>query len=161
MNTLEFLDRIGMRRVERLKIVPPRPRDTKMLVGVMFFLGYYLLVFGLMRFAIPVANAALVRDAMLVLGPVVGAIGQALFRTDVRDEMATGNTGAGFRAIQAQAEATTAAAAAMPPAGGPAGEAADAVADAGSAAARDKAAEYQGHQDSHSGASDPDQPMEP
>lgn len=156
MNWLEFFDRVGQRRVERLKIAPPRPRDTRMFVGVMFFVGYYLLVYGLMRFTIPQTNAPLVRDALIVLGPVVGAIGQALFRTDVRDEIATSNTGAGYRAMQASAEATKAAAATSPPTGDDsAANAADDVAHA----AKDKADEFAPQM--HSGASDPTQPMEP
>ena len=67
---------------------------------------------------------------MLVLGPVVGAIGQALFRTDVKDEIATQNTGEFARATRTQAEATIAAAATTPAGTDGAGAAADAVADA-------------------------------
>lgn len=89
------------------------PVDYRVLVGVLFFIGYYLLVYALTRAALPAENAPLVRDAMLVLGPVVGAIGQALFRTDKRDEIAANNTGEAFRAQRAQAEATTATAAAV------------------------------------------------
>ena len=110
MNVLEFLDRAGARRHERA--MRRGPVDYRVLVGVLFFIGYYLLVFALTRAALPAENAPLVRDAMLVLGPVVGAIGQALFRTDKRDEIAANNTGEAFRAQRAQAEATTATAAA-------------------------------------------------
>lgn len=103
MNLWEYLDRRNARAAAK------PPTDYRVGVGVLFFLGYYLLVFGLMRFAMPADNAGLVRDAMLVLGPVVGAIGQALFRTDKRDEIAASNTGEAFRAQRAQAEATAAA----------------------------------------------------
>lgn len=112
MNILEFLDRAGARHHERA--MRRGPTDYRIGVGVLFFVGYYLLVFAILRAnVLPEANAALVRDAMLVLGPVVGAIGQALFRTDKRDEIAASNTGEAFRAQRAQAEATTAAAAAV------------------------------------------------
>lgn len=114
LTLFEYLDRAGQRRNERYAIAPPRPRDSKMLVGVLFFLGYYVLVFAILRVAIPAENAPLVRDAMLVLGPVIGAIGQALFRTDIKDEIATQNTGEAFRAQRAQAEATKAAADSIP-----------------------------------------------
>lgn len=109
MKLLEYLDRAGQRKLERDRLAPPRPRDSRMLVGVLFFSGYYLLVYQLLHHIIPAQNAALVRDAMLVLGPVIGAIGQALFRTDVRDEIATNNTGEAFRGFKASAEAAKAA----------------------------------------------------
>jgi hypothetical protein len=117
---LEFLDRRGERRLERHKLSPPRPIDLRMFVGVLFFAGYYALVFSLRR-GPPMGgeNATLVKDAMLVLGPVVGMIAQALFRTDVKDEIATQNTGEAFRASRAQAEATKAAAETTPAAPDP------------------------------------------
>ena len=140
MKLLDYLDRAGERRLERYKISPPRPRDTRMMVGVLFFLGYYILVFAMLKTVIPDENAPLVRDAMLVLGPVIGAIGQALFRTDLKDEIATQNTGEAFRANRAASEATKAAADSIPNAHGEAGAAAGAVADA----AQDKATQIQG-----------------
>lgn len=142
LGLLEFLDRVGERRVERYRISPPRPRDTRMMVGVLFFLGYYILVYAILRVAIPAANAPLVRDAMLVLGPVIGAIGQALFRTDLKDEIATQNTGEAFRANRAASEATKAAADSIPNAGP--GSDAGAAAGAVAGAASDKAKEIQG-----------------
>lgn len=111
MNLYELLNAAGERRHERA--MRRGPVDYRVLVGVLFFIGYYLLVYALTRAALPAENAPLVRDAMLVLGPVVGAIGQALFRTDKRDEIAASNTGEAFRAQRAQAEATTATAAAV------------------------------------------------
>lgn len=135
---LDFLDRRDQRRLERYRIQPPRPRDNRMLVGLLFFVGYYALVTMLMvGRELPPGNETQVKDAMLVLGPVVGVIAQALFRTDVKDEIATQNTGEFARAITRQAEATTAAAATMPAPIDAAGNAADAVADA----AADKADE--------------------
>lgn len=111
MNLIEFLDRRDERRLERWRIQPPRPRDNRMLVGLLFFVGYYVMVFAIMKGReLPVENSALVKDAMLVLGPVVGVIAQALFRSDIRDEVSTANTGAFARAVEAQATATTAAA---------------------------------------------------
>jgi hypothetical protein len=142
MKLLDYLDRAGERRLERYKISPPRPRDSRLFVGVLFFLGYYVLVFTMLKIIIPAENAPLVRDAMLVLGPVIGAIGQALFRTDLKDEIATQNTGEAFRANRAAAEATKAAADSIPNSpgsGGDVGAAAGAVAGA----AADKAEQIQ------------------
>ena len=107
MKLLEYLDRAGQRRLEMHKLSPPRPRDTRMLVGVLFFAGYYALIWRFMSAkGIPADNLALIKDAMLILGPVIGAIGQALFRTDVKDELQAQNTGEGFRAMGEQAKAT-------------------------------------------------------
>lgn len=131
MNLLEYLDRAGQRRLERWRVQPPRPRDTRMLVGTLFFIGYYVMVWSLRKGeAIQGDNASLVKDAMLVLGPVVGMIAQALFRTDVKDEIATQNTGEFARATRTQAQAVIAAAAGTPPDGSGAGAAAEQVADA-------------------------------
>jgi len=142
MKLLDYLDRVGERRLERDRITPPRPRDTRMIVGTLFFLGYYVLVFTMLKVVIPAENAPLVRDSLLVLGPVVGAIGSALFRTDVKDEITATNTGAAFRAVGEQAKATVAAAATTPPPVD-AGNAAEAVADA----ATDEANRIKGNPD--------------
>lgn len=141
MKLLEYLDRVGERRLEHARISPPRPRDTRMFVGVLFFLGYYILVYSLLKHVVPAENGPLVRDAMLVLGPVIGAIGQALFRSDVKDEIATQNTGEAFRAQRAQAEATKAATDSIP--NSRSGSGASAAAGAVAGAARDKATEIQ------------------
>lgn len=114
LGILEYLDRVGERKLELARISPKRPKDMKLFVGVLFFLGYYIIVFTMLKIVIPAENGPLVRDAMLVLGPVVGAIGQALFRTDVKDEIATQNTGEAFRANRAASEATKAAADSIP-----------------------------------------------
>lgn len=136
MNLWEYLDRRGERRAQHVR----KPLDVRVLIGALFFAGYYFLVYRLLSTqAIASENAPLVRDAMLVLGPPVGAIVNALFRTDARDEQATLNTGEAFRAQRAQAEATVAAAATTPaPTDAMAGAAADAVADA----AADRAADF-------------------
>ena len=136
----DFLDRIGERRNERYRISPPRPRDSKLLTAVMFFMGYYILIFTMLKVVIPSENAPLVRDALLVLGPVIGAIGQAIFRSDLKDEIATQNTGEAFRANRAASEATKAAADSIPNAPSDASAAASAVAGAAS----DKAAQIKG-----------------
>lgn len=106
MTLLEFLDAALERRHARS--MRRGPADSRILVGVLFFVGYYLLVYALMQRELPRENAGLIRDAMLVLGPVVGAIAQAIWRTDKRDEIAATNTGEAFRAQRAQAEAVTA-----------------------------------------------------
>lgn len=146
MTFLEYLDRVGERRNERLRIQPSRPRDTRMLVGSLFFAGYYIMIFVIMQGkAIPVDNASLVKDGLLVLGPIVGMIAQALFRTDVKDQIATENTGEFARATTAQAQATIAAAAGTPAtvdASQGAHEAATMAATEVAQAATDKAEEY-------------------
>ena len=109
MNLFEYLDRVGQRRLEKFKAHPPRPRDSRILVGSLILVGYYALVFAILKSnALPQENANLVRDAMLVLGPVVGAVGQAIFRMSTNDETATQNTQEAFKASRAQAEATMA-----------------------------------------------------
>lgn len=111
MNWLEFLDARHARKMAYRMEYPPRQIDAKLGVGALFLAGYYALVFVFSRIPIPIDNVGLVRDAMLVLGPPVGAIVAALWRTDRRDEEATRNTGEVLRTMQAQATATTAVAA--------------------------------------------------
>lgn len=129
MKLLDYLDRIGERRLERWKIAPRRPVDWRAFVGLAFLAGYYVMVLRFISRVVPAENIPLVRDSMLVLGPAVGAVVQSLFRSDVRDELQAQNTGEGFRAMRTQAEATVAAAAVSPTAG-VAAAAAGAVADA-------------------------------
>lgn len=141
MKLLDFLDRIGERRLERWKITPRRPVDWRSFIGLAFLTGYYVMVLRFISRVVPAENIPLVRDSMLVLGPAVGAVVQSLFRSDVRDELQAQNTGEGFRAMRTQAEATVAAAAGTPaPLGDTAAAAAGAVADA----AADEADRIQG-----------------
>lgn len=114
MRFLEFLNAMGERRLERYRISPPRPIDWRMFIGFAFFAGYYVIVFMLINREVPAPNSGLIRDALLVLGPPVGVIVGAMFRTDVKDEIAAQNTGEGFRAIGKQADATKAAAETIP-----------------------------------------------
>lgn len=114
MRFIDFLDRIGERRLERWRIQPRRPMDVRSFIGLAFLAGYYLMVLRFINHIVPAQNVALVRDSMLVLGPAVGAIVQSLFRSDVRDEIQATNTGEGFRAMSRQADATVAAVAATP-----------------------------------------------
>lgn len=100
MKLLEYLDRVGERRAQRAY----RPRDIRQFIGFAFLLGYYVMVWHFSRKALPPENLDLIRDAMLTLGPPVGLIVGAMFRTDVRDEQATLNTGAAFRAFEAVAQ---------------------------------------------------------
>jgi hypothetical protein len=104
VNFWEFLDRRGERRARR---GPMFRFDTKTLIGFGFLAGYYLLVYTFTRAGIPPANLDLVRDAMLTLGPPVGLIVGAMFRDSMRDEQATANTAAAFRAVEAAAAAGT------------------------------------------------------
>lgn len=103
MRLLEFLDR----QLERQAQNPRQPRDIRQFIGFAFLAGYYAMVW---RFidqsnALPEANLALIRDAMLTLGPPVGLIVGAMFRTDAREEQATANTGKFAEAFKEQAKA--------------------------------------------------------
>jgi hypothetical protein len=64
------------------------------------------MVFRFASGAVPDGNIDLIRDAMLTLGPPVGLIVGAMFRSDAREERATENTGKMAAAIKATAEAT-------------------------------------------------------
>ena len=104
MTVLEFLDRWLERRARNQR----PPRDIRQFIGFAFLAGYYVIVWQFIRDAIPAANIGLVRDAMLTLGPPVGLIVGAMFRTDAREERATENTRAAFDAITATAQANPA-----------------------------------------------------
>ena len=74
--------------------------DTKTLIGFGFLAGYYFLVWQIMVASdIPDKTIGLVRDAMLTLGPPVGVIVGAIFRSDIRDEQQTANTARAFEAV--------------------------------------------------------------
>lgn len=104
MNFFEWLDRAGERRMLR----PPRPaRDIRQVIGFAFLAGYYVMVFQFAREVIPSANMGLIRDAMLTLGPPVGLIVGAMFRSDAKEDQAAVNTGEAFRAVRAAAQAGT------------------------------------------------------
>jgi hypothetical protein len=104
MTLLEFLDRMGERRAAR----PQRPaRDIRQFIGFMFLMGYYVLVWKFTTGDVPKANIDLIRDAMLTLGPPVGLIVGAMFRSDAREEQATQNTGKAFDALQAAVGTTS------------------------------------------------------
>lgn len=81
-----------------------------MAIGALFITGYYASVWLLGVVELPAANAPLVKDALLQLGPPVGAIIYALFRTDRLDEQRVANTGSAFAAVEAAAKAGTGAA---------------------------------------------------
>lgn len=148
MGFFAFLDRIGERRLERWRLRPHRPLDVKAFIGLLFLAGYYVMVWRFQTRDLPPANLDLIRDAMLTLGPPVGIIVGALFRSDVRDEQATQNTGKFAEAMQEQAKATKAAAESTPaPANGNApgaGAAARDVADAADQRAEEIEQEDQG-----------------
>jgi hypothetical protein len=103
MTFLEFLDRIGQRRAQR----GHRPRDIRQLIGAAFLFGYYVMVWHFSQRALPPENLDLIRDAMLTLGPPVGLIVGAMFRSDHRDDQAAANTGKAFEAVRAAAQAGT------------------------------------------------------
>lgn len=101
MTILELLNNIGERRAARGQ----RPRDIRQFIGFAFLAGYYIMVYQFTQGELPEKNVALVRDAMLTLGPPVGLIIGAMFRSDAREEEATANTGRAFSAIEAAAKA--------------------------------------------------------
>lgn len=105
MKLLEFLDRWDERRLRR----PERPlRDIRQFIGFAFLAGYYVLVWQFAMRSIPAENLDLIRDAMLTLGPPVGLIVGAMFRSDARDEQATRNTGIALDAARTGAQAALA-----------------------------------------------------
>lgn len=83
--------------------------DARMWIGALFIFGYYAVVVILAFVGVPDKNANLINNAMLQLGPPVGLIIGALFRTDKADETRAVNTGKALDAI------TTAQAANAPP----------------------------------------------
>ncbi len=102
MDILTFLDRMGERRANR----PARPlRDIRQFIGAAFIFGYYFLVYKITQIELPKANEALFRDALLTLGPPIGAIIGAMFRSDARDEQATVNSGKLIDTMKEQAKA--------------------------------------------------------
>jgi hypothetical protein len=100
LSFLEFLDRWGERRSKR---DPLLHIDTKTLIGFGFLLGYYVLIFRFSLAAVPVENAGIIRDAMLVLGPPVGMIVGAIFRETAADAAARASSGAALRTLAANA----------------------------------------------------------
>lgn len=96
MTFLEYLDRIGERRLRANR----QPRDIRQFIGFAFLAGYYAMVYRFATGDVPTGNVDLIRDAMLTLGPPVGLIVGAMFRSDLRDEQAARNTGEAFRAVR-------------------------------------------------------------
>ncbi len=99
MTILEFLDRWMERRARNQR----PPRDIRQFIGFAFLAGYYVMVWQFARSEIPGGNKDLIRDAMLTLGPPVGLIVGAMFRSDAKEERAAENTGRAFEAIRATA----------------------------------------------------------
>lgn len=105
MTLWELIDRWDARRANR----PARPlRDIRQFIGFAFLAGYYWLVWQFATKTVPAANLDLIRDAMLTLGPPVGLIVGAMFRSDAREDQATANTAKAFEAISAAASAPSA-----------------------------------------------------
>lgn len=84
--------------------------DARMWIGALFIFGYYAIVVILAFQGVPEKNGNLINNAMLQLGPPVGIIIGALFRTDKADEQRASNTGKALEAITATANASTASA---------------------------------------------------
>lgn len=81
--------------------------DQRMWLAYLFTTGYFGVIFATVFHDTPLANADLVKDWMIVLGPPVGAIVGALFRTDRVDDQRAQNTSDAFKAITAAANAGT------------------------------------------------------
>lgn len=60
--------------------------DGKLVLAGFFIIGYYALVLIMAWRPLPTSNASLVHDAIATLGPVVGLIFGALFRTTGAEE---------------------------------------------------------------------------
>ena len=103
MTLFELLDRMGERRAQRIH----RPRDIRQFIGFAFLAGYYWMVYQFSQRSLPAENIDLVRDAMLTLGPPIGIIIGAMFRTDRADEQRVENTARAFDAVKAAAVAGT------------------------------------------------------
>jgi len=103
MTLLEFLDRYLDRKARNQS----PPRDIRQLIGFAFIAGYYVLVWQFARSTIPGENKDLIRDAMLTLGPPIGLIVGAMFRSDAKEERAAENTGKAFDAIRTTAESAS------------------------------------------------------
>lgn len=99
MTLLEYLDRRAERNARY-------PRDIRQMIGFAFLAGYYIMVWRFATGAVPADNVDLIRDAMLTLGPPVGLIVGAMFRSDLRDEQAARNTGDAFKAVREAVAAT-------------------------------------------------------
>ena len=81
-------------------------KDARLGLGLLFIICYYATLWVIGFREMPEANVGLIKDALLQLGPPVGVIVGALFRTDSNDERRTENTRAAFDAITAAANST-------------------------------------------------------
>jgi len=100
MTFIELLDRWGERRSKR---DPLLRLDAKTLIGAGFIFGYYFLVLRFTSSDVPERTIGLIRDAMLVLGPLVGAIVNSIFRESAGDIAARASSGAALRTLAANA----------------------------------------------------------
>lgn len=70
----------------RLRDVQVPSFDGKLVIAAIFVLGYFILILRIADRTLPDGNINLIRDALLVLGPAIGVIVGALFRTTAADE---------------------------------------------------------------------------
>lgn len=75
------------------------------LAAILLF-GYYAIILTIAWQRSPIMNPDIVKDGMIVLGPPIGAVFGALFRTDATDERRADNTGKALDAITATAAAS-------------------------------------------------------
>jgi hypothetical protein len=81
-------------------------KDPRWIIGGGFIALYYCTLWLLGFIEVSPISREILRDGMLQLGPPVGIIIGALFRTDRTDEVKAENSGAAFRAMEAQAKAS-------------------------------------------------------
>jgi hypothetical protein len=60
--------------------------DGKLVLAGIFIIGYYGMVYTLAQRGLPTENKEIIRDAMLTLGPPIGVIVGALFRSTGAEE---------------------------------------------------------------------------
>jgi len=60
--------------------------DGKLFLAGLFLVGYYGTLYLIRDARIPAANLAVIRDQLVLLGPVIGLIFGALFRFTLSDE---------------------------------------------------------------------------
>lgn len=81
--------------------------DSRTILGFFFLGGYYVSIWVLGFAEIPASNVEMVKNAMLQLGPPIGMIFNALFRTSALDEKREENTAAAFMALSPTAPTTS------------------------------------------------------
>lgn len=93
--------------------------DGKTFLGAIVLIGYLLLINKLISRSTTIPNADLVKDQLLVIGPVIGMIASALWRTTGADERRTDALIGAKNTLEAAAAPTLALPAPIVPPAGP------------------------------------------